>query len=85
MEVRVALLEQDMASAKECLKEFGLVINGDGKEEGMKAIIARADEKMDMLNKKMDTFQNIGYWIIGLILTGVLSMVWEGAKKVSVN
>lgn len=72
---RIAKLEDDV-------KDIKAIIHGEGMEDGMKTTIAKTDQKVDQLCSKMDGIQRIGMWLIGLMATGVLGMIWEAAKRV---
>lgn len=71
---RINALERDVDALKK-------TINGEGMEDGMKTTVAKTDQKVDELCKKMDRINGIGIWLIGLMATGVLGMIWEAAKK----
>jgi len=71
---RINALEKEIDALKK-------TINGEGMEDGMKTTIAKTDQKVDELCLKMDRVYGIGIWLIGLMATGVLGMIWEAAKK----
>ena len=71
---RINTLEKEIDALKK-------TINGEGMEDGMKTTVAKTDQKVDELCLKMDRVYGIGIWLIGLMATGVLGMIWEAAKK----
>lgn len=71
---RINALEKEIDALKK-------TINGEGMEDGMKTTVAKTDQKVDELCLKMDRVYGIGIWLIGLMATGVLGMIWEAAKK----
>ena len=71
---RISALERDVDALKK-------TINGEGMEDGMKTTVAKTDQKVDELCKKIDRINGIGIWLIGIMATGVLSMIWGAATK----
>ena len=71
---RITALERDVDALKK-------TVNGEGMEDGMKTSIANQKQSLVSLCEKVDEIRRIGIWLIGLMATGVLGMIWEAAKK----